>query len=191
MAKWKDLQLTAALKERRREADGAIFQWLWDNHAAIQESMRTGFVGWDAISERIRVAGASGRYGGKASRWQVARTWAVVCRRKERAETQQEARSRVGKAKRRISAHPPSAEGNRSKPPTAAPFASGHVTEEAPRQILAEVPDSTARLPKVPSCVIPPNETPEERIARNQRLLDEQFRRTDAWMGMPVTRKKP
>ena len=135
-----------------------------------------------------------GKNGQKLSVVSLIQIWNRVCRDVERqataTPTTHRSRRRLPKANR-----PPQEMETQAvrtsqlgKP---APFASGHVTKEAPRPSFAEVPDSALPLPKVPSCVIPPNETPEERIARNQRLLDEQFRRTDAWMGMPVTRKKP
>lgn len=191
MGKLKSPNLVGVLREQRMKAEGAIFRWLWENHAAVLRSIETGAADWQAISDIIRATGATGKFGGKASRWQVAKTWQLVCRSKEIAQTKKAPEGPASGATRRTSPRTSPAGGKRSKPPTATPFASGHVTKEAPRPSFAEVPDSALPLPKVPSCVIPPNETPEERIARNQRLLDEQFRRTDAWMGMPVTRKKP
>lgn len=191
MSKLKSPNLVSVLREQRLKTEGAIFRWLWDNHAAVLTSIETGAADWQAISEIIRATGATGKFGGKASRWQVAKTWVLVCQRKEVAETRKVSEGSSGKATKRTRAPSLLSESNRPKSQTAPPFASSHVTNEAPRQSLAEVPDSALPLPKVPTCVIPPNETPEERIARNHRLLQEQFRRTDAWLGVPVTRKKP
>lgn len=83
--KWKDPSLTRAFKNQKRDAEGAIYQWLWDNHGMVAAGLASGEASWDRIAEKIRESGADGKFGGKASRWQVARTWTRVCKAKEGA----------------------------------------------------------------------------------------------------------
>lgn len=82
---WKDPSLTRAFKNQKRDAEGAIYQWLWDNHGMVAAGLASGEASWDRIAEKIRESGAAGKFGGKASRWQVAKTWTRVCKAKDEA----------------------------------------------------------------------------------------------------------
>jgi hypothetical protein len=180
MSTMRGRKLEEFLTRNARAKEGPLFRWLWENHAAVEAGLTRHKTGWKVWIARLESEGIRGKFGGHPSSSRVVRIWKRVCQEKLRRQSPKKAVTPIAAASGTL-------------PPTdsAPPFASAHVTKEAPRRSFAEVPDSALPLPKVPTCVIPPNETPEERIARNQRLLDEQFRRTDAWLGMPVTRKKP
>ncbi|MFK4046965.1 hypothetical protein [Roseomonas mucosa] len=197
MSTMRGRKLEEFLTRNARAKEGPLFRWLWENHAAVEAGLTRHKTGWKVWIARLESEGIRGKFGGHPSSSRVVRIWKRVCQEKRRLREEAPATGKpTGEKLRRQSpkkAVTPIAAASGTLPPTdsAPPFASAHVTKEAPRRSFAEVPDSALPLPKVPTCVIPPNETPEERIARNQRLLDEQFRRTDAWLGMPVTRKKP
>lgn len=172
----------------------AAFKWLHDRHKELAQVIGRDRPGWATIQEHVHAAGVLGKNGQKLSVVSLIQIWERVCRDVEQQAAAKPTMRRSSRCSPKAKHPPKEIETPAMRTPqvgNSPSFASSHVTKESPRHSFAEVPDSALPLPKVPSCVIPPNETPEERIARNQRLLDEQFRRTDAWMGMPVTRKKP
>ena len=86
MVDFKDRSLASHLKRNARSNRGGMYQWLWDNQAAVAKGLAHHQAGWDAVIERMTAAGVAGRHGAKPNRSSTVRVWALVCRDKAAAE---------------------------------------------------------------------------------------------------------
>lgn len=178
MSRKKDPALRSFFRGRAQSSESAIFRWLWDHHAAVEEALGKHKAGWASIVDALVAAGVAGKLGGAPTRTSAMKTWARVCREKEIQRTRSVA------ADRRRPNRSPRLSG---PPPVVAP--SAPVPAMTAPAVVPQMEAVLAPAPAPPAAV-PEGEielTPEARAEMER--LEQTFAKADAWLGPRIGRR--
>lgn len=172
--------ILARMQAGAHRGRGAVYKWLYRNHASVQKGFRKTDASWDSVVDSMIEDGVTGRAGARPNSKSVARVWVRVC--------EDVARAAVSRGEKPKPQHRSRQQGDWSPPVRAgaatAPLAAAY--RPIPEPIRREEAPSPRRLEPAPSTSPPPSRTgssplddlPPEVKAKFDRLRQE-FAETD------------